>query len=35
MVRDALEDGEITEAPLRDEIAQRHLRPDALELIGA
>ena len=35
MVRDALEDGEITEAQLRDEIAQRHFRPDALELIGA
>jgi hypothetical protein len=35
MVRDALEDGEFTEALLRDEIAQGHLRPDAMELIGA
>jgi hypothetical protein len=35
MVREALEAGELTEALLRDEIAQGHLRPDALELIGA
>jgi hypothetical protein len=34
-VREALEDGEFTEALLREEIAQGHLRPDALELIGA
>jgi hypothetical protein len=35
MVRAGLEDGEFTEAMLRDEIAQGHLRPDALELVGA
>ncbi len=35
LVHEALEDGEFTEALLRDEIAQGHLRPDALELIGA
>ncbi|MEZ5503526.1 MAG: hypothetical protein R3E50_13045 [Halioglobus sp.] len=35
MVREALEEGEFSEAQLRDEIAQGHLRPDALELIGA
>jgi len=35
MMRAALEDGEFTEALLRDEIAQGHLRPDALELVGA
>ena len=35
LVREALEDGEFTEALLRDEIAQGHLRQDALELIGA
>lgn len=35
LVRDALEDGEFTEALLRDEIAQGHLRPDALSLVGA
>lgn len=33
LVREALEDGEITEAMLRDEIAQGHLRVDAMELI--
>jgi hypothetical protein len=35
LVREALEDGEFTEGLLREEIAQGHLRPDALELIGA
>jgi hypothetical protein len=35
LVREALEDGEITEALLRDEIKQGHLRPDALKLVGA
>ena len=35
LVREAMEDGELTEALLRDEIAQGHLRPDALQLVGA
>jgi len=35
LVREALEDGEITEALLKDEINQGHLRTDALELVGA
>ena len=35
LVREALDEGEFTEALLRDEIAQGHLRPDALKLIGA
>lgn len=35
LVREALEDGELTESLLRDEMAQGHLRPDALQLIGA
>jgi len=35
LVREAMEDGAFTEALLKDEIAQGHLRPDALELIGA
>jgi hypothetical protein len=35
LVREALEDGEFTEAQLKDEIAQGHLRADALELVGA
>ena len=35
LVRGALEDGVISEAQLRDEIAQGHLRTDALELVGA
>lgn len=35
MVREGLEDGEFTEAQLKDEIAQGHLRTDALELVGA
>jgi len=35
LVREALDDGEITEALLQDEIAQGHLRPDAMALIGA
>ena len=34
LVREGLEDGEFTEAQLKDEIAQGHLRADALELIG-
>jgi hypothetical protein len=34
LVREALEDGEFTESLLRDEIAQGHLRPDALQLVG-
>jgi hypothetical protein len=34
MVRDALEDGAISEAQLRDEMEQGHLRADALELIS-
>jgi hypothetical protein len=35
MVREGLEEGEFTESQLRDEIAQGHLRPDALQLVGA
>jgi hypothetical protein len=35
LVREALEDGELTESLLRDEMAQGHLRHDALQLIGA
>jgi hypothetical protein len=35
LVRDGLEDGAFTEAQLRDEMAQGHLRADALELLGA
>ena len=35
LVREAMEDGEFNESLLRDEISQGHLRPDALELIGA
>jgi hypothetical protein len=35
LVREALEDGEFTESLLRDEIAQGHLRPDALALVRA
>jgi len=35
LVREAMEDGAFTEALLKDEIAQGHLRADALELIGA
>ncbi len=35
LVRDALRDGIVTESLLQDEIAQGHLRKDALELIGA
>jgi hypothetical protein len=35
LVRDGLADGAFTENQLRDEIAQGHLRADALELIGA
>lgn len=35
LVREALEDGEFTESQLRDEIAQGHLRADALQLVGA
>jgi hypothetical protein len=35
LVRDGLADGAFTEDQLRDEIAQGHLRADALELIGA
>jgi len=35
LVREALDDGAIDEAMLHDEIAQGHLRPDALELIEA
>jgi hypothetical protein len=35
LVREALDDGEISEALLRDEISQGHLRTDALELVGA
>jgi hypothetical protein len=34
LVKDGLEDGVFTEAQLRDEIAQGHLRSDALELLG-
>ena len=33
LVREALEDGEISEAQLQDEIAQGHLREDAMRLI--
>ncbi|MDX1733995.1 MAG: hypothetical protein R3228_06505 [Halioglobus sp.] len=33
LVREALEDGEITESMLRDEMSQGHLRADAMELI--
>jgi hypothetical protein len=35
LVREALEDGELSESLLQDEIAQGHLRPDAMQLIGA
>ena len=35
LAKEALEDGEITEAQLQDEIAQGHLRTDALQLVGA
>ena len=35
LVREGLEDGEFTEDLLRDEIAQGHLRSDALTLVGA
>jgi hypothetical protein len=35
LVKEGLEDGAFTEAQLRDEIAQGHLRPDALELVDA
>lgn len=35
LVREALDDGEFSEALLQDEIAQGHLRPDALQLIEA
>jgi hypothetical protein len=35
LVREALADGELTEALLRDEIAKGHLRPDALDLLNA
>ena len=35
MVRGCLEDGVVTEAQLRDEIEQGHLRADALELVRA
>jgi hypothetical protein len=35
LVREAMEDGEFNESLLKDEISQGHLRPDALELIGA
>jgi hypothetical protein len=34
MVRDAMKDGELTEAMLQDEITRGHLRPDAMQLIG-
>ena len=34
LVREGLEDGTFTATLLRDEIAQGHLRPDALELVG-
>jgi hypothetical protein len=30
-----MEEGEFTEVLLRDEIKQGHLRPDALQLLGA
>jgi hypothetical protein len=35
LVRAAMEEGEFTEVLLRDEIKQGHLRPDALQLLGA
>jgi hypothetical protein len=35
LVRECLEDGELTEDLLRDEIAQGHLRADALDLVHA
>ena len=35
LVRDAMADGVITEEQLRDEMAQGHLRQDALELVSA
>jgi hypothetical protein len=35
LVHGAVEDGAITESQLRDEIAQGHLRPDALQLVEA
>lgn len=35
LVREALADGELTEALLRDEIAKGHLRRDALDLLNA
>jgi hypothetical protein len=35
LVKEALEDGEVTETQLQDEIAQGHLRTDALQLVGA
>ena len=35
LVKECLEDGEFSESLLRDEISQGHLRPDALELVGA
>ena len=35
LVRDCLESGVITEDRLREEIAQGHLRRDALALVGA
>ena len=34
LVREALEDGELSESLLQDEIAQGHLRPDAMQLVG-
>ena len=35
LVREALEDGELSESLLQDEISQGHLRPDAMQLVGA
>ncbi|CAA0126192.1 Uncharacterised protein [Halioglobus japonicus] len=35
LVREALQDGELSESQLQDEISQGHLRPDAMQLIGA
>ncbi|NQX88774.1 MAG: hypothetical protein HRT77_08915 [Halioglobus sp.] len=35
LVREAIEDGELSESLLKDEISQGHLRPDALKLIHA
>ena len=35
LVRDALADGVITEAQVREEMAQGHVRADALELVRA